>query len=332
MIRIYNILVELFGESKQGGFDKAITQYQFNCPNCAEENGSIDYKYNLEISFTLGQYHCWSCGMSGRLSKLIKNYGGSSKYDEYIQIITEIKESKYYNFDLFKDNCGIFDEKFLRLPKTFHKIDISQTKKRTLVDYLNKRRIDQNLIDFYNIGVTGWDGEEYAWRNRIIFPSYDANGDLNYFTGRIYSNNDNRVKYRNCDFDKKNIILHEDKINWNCNVYLVEGAVDCLYYYNSIALLGKTLTTDSKLYKTLFEKANADIVICLDGDTKIDEVKKIYKLLNTGNLFDRIKYIRLGTDKIPYKDFGEIYEASGRNGISKVLGMAEKFKEYELIF
>ena len=62
----------------------------------------------------------------------------------------------------------------------------------------------------------------------------------------------------------------------------------------------------------MYEKANANIIICLDGDTTINEVKRIYRVLDRGRLRGRIKYIRLDTKEIPYKDFGEIYEAEGR--------------------
>ena len=49
------MLVSILGESKQGGYDKSVSQYQFNCPWCADEKGSVDNKYNLEISFALGK-------------------------------------------------------------------------------------------------------------------------------------------------------------------------------------------------------------------------------------------------------------------------------------
>ena len=46
--RIYNILTNILGESKQGFFDNGTSQYQFNCPECAEENGGVpDGKTNL---------------------------------------------------------------------------------------------------------------------------------------------------------------------------------------------------------------------------------------------------------------------------------------------
>ena len=109
MQRIYKMITNLLGESKQGSYDNGITQYQFNCRY-------VNNKYSLEISFSIGKYHCWSCGVSGNISSLIKNLGGKELYNEYFRIISDIKESKYYNLDLFKDNGDIFSEKYLKLP------------------------------------------------------------------------------------------------------------------------------------------------------------------------------------------------------------------------
>lgn len=330
MQRIYKMITNLLGESKQGSYDNSITQYQFNCPNCAEEKGYVDNKYNLEISFSMGKYHCWSCGISGNISSLIKSLGGKELVAEYFRIITDIKESKYYNLDLFKDNGDIFSEKYIKLPVTFSKIDLSTCKNTQLASYLEKRKISQELIDYYNIGVTKWDGEEYAWRNRIIFPSYNSVGDLNYFVGRTYGDKDKRVKYRNCDVDKTQIILHEDKIQWDCDIYLVEGAIDCIYFPNTISMLGKYLTEKMELYSKLVQKANSNIIICLDGDTEIEETKRIYCTLNKGRLNGKIKYIRLGTDELPWKDFGEIYEDRGKDGIITAMKSAKQFTTIEL--
>lgn len=294
MQRIYNILVSILGESKQMGYDKGCSQYQFNCPWCAEEKGGVDNKYNLEVSFSLGKYHCWSCGSSGSLSRLIRSKGGKSLCDEYFSIIREIRESGYYNLDMFSDNAETSSEVYLRLPKTFEKINLSRCRDKELKAYLEKRKITQDIIDEYNIGRTTWDEEDWTWRNRIVFPSYDSEGYLNYYIGRTYRSKDKRTKYKNCDADKNKIILHEDKIQWDADIYLVEGAIDCIYYKNSISLMGKTLTKKMELYSKLKENANANIIICLDGDTEIREVKRIYKILDVGRLRGRIKYIRLG--------------------------------------
>lgn len=331
MQRIYNILVEALGESKQGFYDKNITQYQFNCLYCTEEKGGIDNKYNLEISFSLGKFHCWSCGNAGPISRIIRKIGGKALVEEYFRIINDIRENRYYNLDLFKDLGETTPLFGLSLPKTFERINLETCRDKQLKEYLSKRKITQDIIDYYNIGKTSWDESDWNWRNRIILPSYDIDGNLNYFIGRVYKNNDTRYKYKNCTADKNKIILHEDKIRWDADIYLVEGAIDCIYYSNAISLMGKSLTPKMELYSKLYERANANIIICLDGDTDIRETKRIYQILNKGRLRNKIKYIRLGTETIPYKDFGEIYEAEGREGIIKTMKDIKNFTEIELL-
>lgn len=330
MQRIYNILVSLLGESKQGGYDTSTTQYQFNCPYCADEKGGVDGKFNLEVSFAIGKYHCWSCGSAGPISRLIKSRGGKSLADEYFSIINEIKETKYFNLDLFKDNGDIFEERTLKLPKTFKKINIATCKDKALLYFLRKRHITQDIIDLYNIGKTTWEEEDWSWRNRIVFPSYNSNGDLNYYVGRTYKENDTRNKYKNCDADKFEIIYHEDKIQWDADIYLVEGVIDALVAPNLVSLMGKSLNKSCQLYNSILEKSNARIIIVLDGDTNIDETKRIYRLLNRGRLRGRICYINLQKDSI-YKDLSEIYENEGKNGIINIMKKTKQFSEIELL-
>ena len=95
-------------------------------------------------------------------------------------------------------------------------------------------------------------------------------------------------------------------------------------------MMGKYLTESSELYTKLTQKANANIVICLDGDTEITETKRIYCTLNKGRLSGKIKYIRLGTDELPWKDFGEIYEACGKEGIITAMKTAKQFTTQEI--
>lgn len=377
MQRIYNILVTLFGESKQGGYSKDCYQYQFNSPWAKEETGHFDMKYNLEVSFLLGKWHEWVTNYGGNISRLIEQWGGNVLAEEYRNIISDIKETKYYNLELFKDNADFFvEEKLLKLPKTFEKIDLLKCKDTQLVNYLKKRKITQEIIDKYNIGRTTWDEEDWTWRNRIIFPSYNSNGDLNYFVGRTYKENDKRGKYKNCDWDKNNIILHEDKLNPDGMLILVEGVIDCIYHPDALSLMGKVLTKKMSVYKYLTGKCKGPIYICLDADTDINETKKIYRTLNNNlNLRGRIWYIRMGEGLLGkyvkldkdtdmscrayeerdtldvsdgenpqyikykgdfyvydgYKDFGEVYEAEGKNGIIKAIRQGKQFSEIELL-
>lgn len=337
---IYNILVEILGESKQGYYSDTTEQYQFDCCRCAEENGGIpDGKHNLEVllSPTKGlKYHCWKCGdtdnMRGNLGTLIKRYGNLSLYNDYKNEVNNIKNSRLYDINLFsEDSSQESRETFLKLPKTYKKIDLNTLNNYRLKKYLSSRKITQEIIDRYNIGYTEWNDEDWTMKNRIIVPSYDSFGDLNFYVGRDFTGKA-ILKYKNCDADKLDIVFQESLIDWDSNVYLVEGVFDALTAPNFISLLGKSLVRDSRLYYSLLKKTNGKIVICLDGDTNIDETKKIYSMLNFGRLRNKIWYIRLGEGDIPYKDFGELYEAEGKDGIIKAIRSMKQFDEIDLIF
>lgn len=333
--RVYDILRLILGESKQGDFNVNESQYQFNSPWITEENDGIpDGKYNLEISLSLGKYHDWSTENGGNISRLIKKWGTKELLNEYFNIIKEVKESRYYDLELFKDNgedLGYYNQ--LKLPLTFKKIDLKTCRKKKLLEYLEERKLTQDIIDFYNLGYTTWNEEDWQMKDRIIIPSYNSDGDLNFWVGRDFINNkqSKKVKYKNCKADKNKIVFQEDKIQWNNDIILVEGGIDCLYYNNSIALLGKVLKKDHEIYKQLYEKANANIIICLDGDTDISETKRIYNLLNVGRLCNKIWYVRLNTDELPWKDFGEAYQQGGKKNIIKIMKSKKQFSEIDLL-
>ena len=267
--------------------------------------------------------------MKGTLANLIKRYGGKSLLKEYFDAIEDIKSSGLYDLNLFTGETSSFKEDtFVKLPQTFRKLDLRTLRGGKLCDYLKKRCITQDLMDKYNIGVTTWDEEKYQDRCRIIFPSYDSTGFLNYWVGRDYTGYDKKRKYNNCLADKKNVVCFEDKIVWDADIYLTEGIFDAIHIpLNGVPLLGKTLGRDYVLYQKLYHNANANIIIAIDADTDINEVKKIYKTLDFGRLKGHIRYIRPESGK----DFGEIYETEGKEGLIRELKNQKTFTEIELL-
>lgn len=355
--RIYNILTAFLDESKQGEYSKDIENYQFNCPCCKEENNGIpDGKYNLEIllSSTKGlKFHCWKCGdtdaMKGNIAYLIKRYGGKELYRQFKDELEAIHATHLYMIDNFDEIFGIKAEEILKLPETFTKINLKECLDNRVVNYLTQRHIDQNIIDKYNIGYTTWQEKDFSLRNRIIIPSYNEFGELNYWVGRDFmppkpkgetdalpteesllgkGNSFTRAKYKNCKNDKKKIIFQESLINWDSSIILVEGAIDCLYFTgNAISLLGKILNKEMYLYNKIRKNAKGDVYIALDSDTTEKETKNIYKLLNVGRLKGHIWYIKM-TD---YKDFGESYEKQGKQAIINLIKKAKQFDEIDLM-
>ena len=82
---------------------------------------------------------------------------------------------------------------------------------------------------------------------------------------------------------------------------------------------------DFLVYKMLMEKANANINIFLDGDAYRD-AKNLYKLLNTGRLYNKIRLIPVAKDLDP----SLIYQEFGKKGIIEHLKQAVKIKEVYL--
>lgn len=331
--KIEYILTDILGESRRGFSDDL--QAQFNCPCCADNNGGVpDGKYNLEVNLLKQVYMCWKCadtdGTSGSLLKLVRQYGTPAQYQEYKAEVYAIKESKLYDINLYSGDTFNTEEEYgVIYPKTFHKINLSTLRDKRLLEFLKERRIDQETIDRFNIGYTTWDESSYSMRNRLIIPSYDEYGDLNYWVGRDFTGKQ-YAKYKNCEGDKKKIIYQEKLVNFDADIYLVEGVLDAIRVPNTISMLGKYLTTDTKLYETLCNRARGNIFVVLDGDTNESEIKRIYKRLDENlKLKGRVWYVPMQDSS--YKDFSEAYEQGGRRAVIRLIRSARQFSEFELL-
>ena len=72
----------------------------------------------------------------------------------------------------------------------------------------------------------------------IVIPSFDDDGDVNYFAARSY--NGDSYKYKN-PRASKNIVFNELFVNWNADLTIVEGAFDAIVAGNAVPILGSTL-------------------------------------------------------------------------------------------
>lgn len=285
---IIEILEDILGDYRMHNDAKG--QISFDCPVCSHEIKGLDDtdgKGNLEVNYKYGVYKCWSCGEShdthGSLYKLIKKYGSKKQVQEYEWLRPE-------EVDLGTKNV----KKLYGLPKEFISFNLASAGLklthyyRRAYDYIKSRNITDDMVKKYNIGFayTGF------YENRIIIPSYDSENKLNYFVARSYETRP-KMKYKNPDVQKENIIFNENLINWDETVYLVEGAFDSIFVPNSIAMLGKFMS--EHLYSVLYKKAKS-VVIVLDGDAW-EDAQKLYNKLNNGKLFLKVWLIKMPIDK-----------------------------------
>ena len=315
---VVNILENFLGEPIS--HYEAKSQVGFDCPMCAIDKGKYDGdgKGNLAVNYDRGVYKCWACydrnNMHGPITKLIKKYGNKQHLRDYLLVAPHYE---YKN----KDGEEIPD--VVKLPigfKRFSESSIYDYKYKEAYAYIKSRGVTDEMIKKYEIGYT----TEGKKKNRIIIPSYDINGTLNYFIARSFDKW-NRFKYLNPDAKKELIIFNEKKINWDSTIYIVEGVFDHIVTPNSIPLLGKLMF--DKLFYELQTKAKGEIVIVFDGgEVEREDAKAIYKKLNTMALYGKIKVVNIIDDL----DLSDINQKYGKETIFKLLKTAHKLKESRL--
>ena len=247
----------------------------FWCPICKLEKHKKKLSVNLDKDYKkFGQWHCWNCQVSNKMSgknlftlfkKLdIKDNTGLAellgKKTIPKHIITEDKQNKV-----------------IMLPKEFN----SLSKKRNspeynnALNYLYMRGVAMNDIIRYNIGYC----ETGTYSNRIIIPSYNEYGQLNYFVSRTYYNA--KKAYINPSIDKDKVILFEMHLNWNYPIIIVEGIFDAIAAgSNAIPILGKHIGTELKK-KIILNKVK-DIYISLDSDAVKTSIRYIEEFIKKG--------------------------------------------------
>lgn len=282
---LVDLIQTMFGEPKS--VNEYSGQISVDCPVCSYDIKGLsktDGKGNLEINYINHVFKCWSCSEThdthGHLGKLIDKFG--SKKDK--------KMYKLIRPDKFEKKEKLY--KKLVLPKEYKKfeeINSLHLPKKEAINYLNSRGITKEMIDKYQIGIC-MDGE---YGGRIIIPSFDKKGVLNFFVSRSW-NPKSKLKYKNPEAAKDFLIFNESLIDFKKDIYIVEGVFDSFFLNNSIALLGKYI--NDNMWETLYTKAKKDIIICLDGDAYAD-AKNLYDKLNGGSLYNRVKIVKLPKDK-----------------------------------
>lgn len=328
-----NLLVQCLGESKKELDDSY--QLQFACPRCIENKGDGEKrKFNLEVNLKKGVFNCWSCGqfdeeMHGSILKLFKLYGNDSIIKEYKDTVKSLQQSKLYQISFengdFNIDFTIVENNDVNLPNNFTAFNKDKKNNYKALDYLLKRGITWDIINKYKIGYTKYDENFKQLSSRIIIPSFNKFGELNYWTGRDFTNLPKRQKYYNPIIERKNLIFNEEYVEWDADITLVEGPFDHIVVPNSIPLLGKVLKTDFKLYQYIITKANANVNIWLDSDA-FEDIKKIYQLLNHDRLYGKIKFIPTPEGEDP----SSVFQKFGKNGVIECLKNAKQIDEIYL--
>ena len=255
------ILNEVLGYFKESG-----QELLFKCPSCGH------HKRKLSVNLDKNAFKCWICDYRGRnLRRLVRRYGSYVQLSKWDKITNRFDLANFA--DLFMDQPDREEEIKVELPQEFRTLT---SKDRPLISnpafrYLRERGLTRDDILKWKIGYC-FDGQ---YRNRIIVPSFNDDGDVNYFIARSYSGDS--YKYKN-PRASKNIVFNELFIDWDRDLVLVEGVFDAIVAGNAIPILGSTLRSDSRLIQKIVYN-DTPVYIALDPDAAQKERKIIQTLL-----------------------------------------------------
>jgi DNA primase len=218
------------------------------------------YKPKLEIRSTPDEHgnYTWHCWISDKKGKSIQTlFKQLNLPKERFEQLNRIIESAKYRVDPKETKIN----QTIQLPAEYAPLWIKKSTPdyRNAIHYLTQRGITVFDILKYRIGYC----ETGEYSGKIIIPSYDRDGQLNYFVSRAFYKAD-KQKHKNPKISK-DIIGFEMTINWSQPIILCEGSFDAIAVKrNAIPLFGKII--QPALQKKIIEERVKNIYICLDAD------------------------------------------------------------------
>ena len=266
------------------------------------------HKPKLQVNIETGKWHCWVSNQGGHnLFQLLKQVNADRIL---FKELSDAVGSTYYTSDK-KDDKQII----LNLPKEAKPLwnGGDSVQKLHALKFIMERGLTMEDVVRYNLHycLNG------VYQNRIIVPSYDSNGQLNYFVGRDFYNGG--MKYKNPPIPK-DIIGFDLYIDWSQPIVLCEGVFDAIAIKNnSIPLFGKTILP--KLFEKILTKKVKHIIISLDEDAFQDSLKMIKKFFDNGISVNFVKLTNSDPSDLGYKKMIDKLETSTEVNFKELMRM-----------
>jgi len=251
-------------------------EHLFFCPFCEH------HKPKLSVNVKKNVFKCWVCDTRGRDNYyLIKRFGNFGQQQEWLKLTnqTDIRDFEIMFSGSYREEKV---EQIVDLPEEYRPLfkNPDYLHFQRPLNYLKKRGITKKQIFDLKIGYcsTG----EYS--QRIIIPSFNESGDVNYFIARSYTGD--WMRYKNPPASK-DVVFNDLSIDWEEDVVLVEGVFDAFKEPNMIPILGSTIREESDLFQKIV-KNNCNVYLALDHEATQKEEGIILKLLDYGVIVYKI--------------------------------------------
>jgi DNA primase len=256
------IVASCLGEYRTAG-----NETLFYCPFCKH------HKHKLSVNVGSNVYKCWVCDAKGKnVRRLIRKFGNYGLVAEWDKLTGRHDVTDFDNIFSTNEDEDVIIQR-VNLPDEFRTLTKGSLSPATLpaVNYLRARGIGKKEILEWKIGYCP--SGEYA--GRIIIPSFDVEGYVNYFIARSYDGA--WMRYKNPPASR-DIVFNELYLDWDDDIVLVEGVFDAIVAGNAIPILGSILNSNTKVFSRLVAEG-PKVYLALDSDVVQKEHKIIKNLL-----------------------------------------------------
>lgn len=310
-----SIIKKILGSPKRDG---DIKEYEFNCKSKTCRN-DVD-KFNLAYNINVNIFHCWKCKYGGTIHRIAEDYGTQEDVNRIYSLIPKEKRERKV------DEKVTYNELLTcALPEGYkplwEKSDSKYYKAAVMYATGSKkgqRALSWETIKKHQIGYTENVGNR---KYRLIIPSFNTYGQVNYYVGRAYYDiiKPNYLGPPKEEIKASEIVFNIKNINFDIPVFLVEGVFDMFHLYNAIPLLGKEI---NPVLLELLIKHKSRVVLCLDEDALSDSIK-LYNQLSSYDL--DVYFVELKGD------IDEYAKEHGKNALIELLKTCRKI-DFQYLF
>lgn len=227
-------------------------------------------KMKLEVNLISDRFACWRCQYKGITLRLLRDFGYGDARKRFAALIGRriAEETRESSVELPVEYEAVFDrpssEMSLAASAWLESLGVP-----TEVAF-------QNRVGFCSSG---------QYRNRMIFPSFDEYGRLNYFVTRhLYENG--RYKWLNCEHPIRTCIFNEMLIDWSKPIVLVESVKSYLKHFNAVdnivCINGKKFNTNYSLFEKLVLNEVPKIYVAFDAEADKEALSAMRELYEYG--------------------------------------------------
>ncbi|MCP1092630.1 DNA primase [Bacillaceae bacterium OS4b] len=356
-------IVDLIGEYVQ--LKKQGRNYFGLCPFHGENSPSFSVSTEKQI------FHCFGCGAGGNIFTFLMDIEGYS-FVESAKVLAEkgnVPLEVEINKDSKRSNMPAGAQQMIEahdlLRKFYHHLLVNTKEGQDALEYLLKRGFTEETIEKFQIGYSldSWDfvskfllkrgfpaeymeqagliifrekDESYfdRFRNRVMFPIMDHQGNTIAFSGRAMG--DDEPKYLNSPetpiFNKSKTLYNfhhaRPHIRKKEQAVIFEGFADCISAVgagveNAVATMGTALTDQ---HIQLLKRNTDQILICYDSDSAgLNAAHRAVNMLQDHEFSVKVALMPDNLDPDDYiKEFGE------KSFVSEVIGASLTYMAFKM--